>query len=115
MLHHITFQSFLRPFTDISERFSNRCILDSSVEDGFFLRKKPLSGVVSGYSYWRTSIARGKRGKTPAEASRESGNVDAAVSSRAGDQIRDVLPPDRTVAGLEEPLVAHPDKGRVDG
>jgi hypothetical protein len=55
------------------------------------------------------------REKTPAEASRESGNIGAAVSSRAGDQIRDVLPPERTVAGLEEPFVAHLNVRGVDG
>jgi hypothetical protein len=49
-----------------------------------------------------------KKGKTPTETSRESGDGGATVNSRARDQIPEVLPPERTVSGLEEPLVAHP-------
>ena len=50
----------------------------------------------------------------PANASPESGNIGAAVSNRAGDQIRDVLPPERTVAGLEVPVVVHLNGGGFD-
>jgi hypothetical protein len=39
------------------ERFSNTYVLTDSIEGGFFLRKKPLCGVVSVYSNWRTAIA----------------------------------------------------------
>src|ERR1035437_5313181 len=40
------------------ERFSNTYVLTDSIEGGFFLRKKPLCGVVSVYSNWRTAIVR---------------------------------------------------------
>src|ERR1035438_7624605 len=40
------------------ERFSNTYVLTDSIEGGFFLRKKPLCGVVSVYSNWRTAITR---------------------------------------------------------
>jgi hypothetical protein len=39
------------------ERFSNTYVQTSFVECGFFLRKKPLDGMVSVYSNWRTAIA----------------------------------------------------------
>jgi hypothetical protein len=42
---------------DDLERFSNTYVLTDSIEGGFFLRKKPLCGVVSVYSNWRTAIA----------------------------------------------------------
>ena len=41
----------------VLERFSNTYVLTDSIEGGFFLRKKPLCGVVSVYSNWRTAIA----------------------------------------------------------
>jgi len=39
------------------ERFSNTYVLTGFIDGGFFLRKKPLCGVVSVYSNWRTAIA----------------------------------------------------------
>jgi hypothetical protein len=42
---------------DDLERFSNTYVPTDSIEGGFFLRKKPLSGVVSVYRNWRTAIA----------------------------------------------------------
>jgi hypothetical protein len=44
--------------TRVLERFSNTYVHTDSIEGGFFLRKKPLCGVVSVYSNWRTAIAR---------------------------------------------------------
>ncbi len=41
----------------VLDLFSNTYVLTDSIEGGFFLRKKPLCGVVSVYSYWRTAIA----------------------------------------------------------
>jgi hypothetical protein len=38
------------------ERFSNLQILTSFVEGGFFLKKKPLGGVVPVYINWRTAL-----------------------------------------------------------
>src|ERR1035438_6986948 len=43
------------------ERFSNTYVLTDSIEGGFFLRKKPLCGVVSVYSNWRTAITAPRR------------------------------------------------------
>jgi hypothetical protein len=39
------------------ERFSKTFVLTGFIDGGFFLRKKPLCGVVSVYSNWRTAIA----------------------------------------------------------
>jgi hypothetical protein len=39
------------------ERFSNSCAPASLVKGGFFLRKKPLSIALPGYSYWRIALA----------------------------------------------------------
>src|ERR1017187_9340991 len=44
-------------YETLLERFSNTYVLTDSIEGGFFLRKKPLSCVVSVYSIWRTAIA----------------------------------------------------------
>jgi hypothetical protein len=38
------------------ERFSNPYVFTGFVEGGFFLRKKPLCGMVPVYSNWRTAI-----------------------------------------------------------
>ena len=43
-------------FNKLLEQFSNSCALLSSVQGGFFLRKKPLIIVLSVYSNWRTPI-----------------------------------------------------------
>jgi hypothetical protein len=43
-------------YETLLERFSNTYVLTDSIEGGFFLRKKPLCGVVSVYSNWRTAI-----------------------------------------------------------
>ena len=45
-------------FNKLLEQFSHSCALFSSVQGGFFLRKKPLIIVLSVYSNWRTAIAR---------------------------------------------------------
>src|ERR1035438_7218953 len=45
-------------YETLLERFSNSYVLTDSIEGGFFLRKKPLCGVVSVYSNWRTAIER---------------------------------------------------------
>ena len=39
------------------ERYSNSCAPASLVKGGFFLRKKPLSTALPGYSYWKTALA----------------------------------------------------------
>jgi hypothetical protein len=49
------------------ERFSNSYALASFVKCGFFLRKKPLNGLFSEYTYWRTAIAEGCFGVLAAE------------------------------------------------
>ena len=46
---------------DDLERFSNTYVLTDSIEGGFFLRKKPLCGVVSVYSNWRIAITAPRR------------------------------------------------------
>jgi cytochrome c peroxidase len=52
------------------ERFSNSYALTRSVEGGFFLRKKPLSGMVSVYSNRRTAIAGAARATSDSYSSR---------------------------------------------
>jgi len=38
------------------DRFSNPYALANSVKGGFFLRKKPLSGLFSEHTIWRTAL-----------------------------------------------------------
>jgi hypothetical protein len=50
------------------ERFSNSCSPFKAEKGGFFLRKKPLGILLSGYSDWRTALMRQMRSRRKYQA-----------------------------------------------